>query len=93
MASVQEHNRQAQEKAEQIVASIPLLPEVDGVDVKPYTDNTGDDALQLVFRLRPGILVDQEFIKRFNEYSGRVQTAILHSGVNRFPYTRLKEVA
>jgi hypothetical protein len=93
METVEETNRRVQQKAEQIIASITLIPEIANIDVKPYTDNTGDQALQLSFRLRPGVQVDADFFRRFNDFAGRIQTAILHSDLDRFPYTRIEEAA
>jgi hypothetical protein len=84
---------QDKSQAQQIIAAIPLIPEVQGIDVELYTDNTGDPAFQLIFLVRPNVEVGEEFIKRFNGFAREVQTKILHSDLQRFPYTRIKQVA
>lgn len=80
-------------KAQQLVYTVPLIPEVESIDVELYTDHSGDPAFQLTFRLRRDITVDDEFMDRFIAFAGQVQTAILHSDLNRFPYTRLERAA
>ena len=80
-------------QAEQLVSAIPLIPEVQRIDVELYTDNTGDPSFQLVFHIRPKVRMDQKFIRKFNQFAGLVQTSILHSDLRRFPYTRLKRAA
>ncbi len=89
----EEQEQQDREKAEQIIAAIPRMPEISKIDVELYTDHTGDPSFQLVFHVRSGVAVDKEFITRFNRYTATVQTGILHSDLNRFPYTRLKQAA
>lgn len=79
--------------AEKLVASVPLMPEIDSVDVELYTDHTGDPSFQLIFHLKPGVDPTNEFLDRFLDYKEIVQTKILHSDLGRFPYTRLKEAA
>lgn len=80
-------------KAEELIRSIPRMPEVESVSVELYTDHTGDPAFQLVFRVRRDVQVDREFIGRFLEYSAKLQTQILHSELGRFPYTRIEQAA
>jgi hypothetical protein len=80
-------------KAEQLIADIPMIPEVESIAVEPYTDHTGDPAFQLKFRLRKGVEVDSSFLQRFIDFSGTVQTRILHSDLDRFPYARLEPAA
>jgi hypothetical protein len=80
-------------KAEEIISKVELIPEVESIDVELYTDHTGDPSFQLVFGLRENVHVDQVFMKRFVEFSREVQMKILHSDLNRFPYTRFKRVA
>lgn len=80
-------------KAEEIISTVELIPEVESIDVELHTDHTGDPAFRLNFWLRKDFQADQAFIKRFVKFSGQVQDKILHSDINRFPYTRMKQVA
>ncbi len=80
-------------KAEELIAAIPLMPELESIDVELYTDNTGDPAFRLIFRVRRDVKIDEIFIDRFIQFSAIVQTRILHSNLNRFPYTRLEQAA
>ena len=80
-------------KAEEIISSIELIPEVESIDVELHTDHTGDPAFRLNFWLRKDVEADRAFIRRFVQFAGQVQDRILHSDINRFPYTRLKQVA
>jgi hypothetical protein len=81
------------EKAEQFIAETPLMDGIENVRVELGEDHTGDPAMWLVFRLRPDLNFDQEMARRFNEYAAVIQTKILHSGLTRFPYTRLEQAA
>jgi hypothetical protein len=81
------------EKAEQFIAETPLMEGVENVRVELGEDQTGDPAMWLVFRLRPDLNFDMETARRFNEYAAVIQTKILHSGLTRFPYTRLEQAA
>jgi hypothetical protein len=80
-------------KAEELISEVELIPEVKSIDVELYTDHTGDPSFQLVFGLREDVLVDSVFMKRFLQFERQVQTKILHSDLNRFPYTKLKRTA
>jgi len=80
-------------KAEELISTVPLIPEVESIDVELYTDNTGDPSFQLIFHVRQGVSVDREFMPRFLKFSAAVQTKILHSDINRFPYTRIVKAA
>jgi hypothetical protein len=81
------------EKAEQFIAETPLMDGIENVRVELGEDQTGDPAMWLVFRLRPDLNFDREMARRFNEYAAVIQTKILHSGLTRFPYTRLEQAA
>ncbi len=81
------------EKAEQFIAETPLMDGIENVRVELGEDQTGDPAMWLVFRLRHDLKFDQEMARRFNEYAAVIQTKILHSGLTRFPYTRLEQAA
>ncbi|HEY1994135.1 MAG TPA: hypothetical protein VGG81_07010 [Edaphobacter sp.] len=79
--------------AEQLISTIPLIPEVESIDVQLYTDHDGDPSFQLIFHVRREVQVDKAFIRRYVDFTGLVQTKILHSDLNRFPYTRLEQAA
>ena len=81
------------EKAEQFIAETPLMDGIENVRVELGEDQTGDPAMWLVFRLRRDLKFDREMAQRFNEYAAVIQTKILHSGLTRFPYTRLEQAA
>ena len=83
----------AKAKGEQLISAIPLIPEVEAIGVEPYLDHTGDRALQLTFHLRRGVAVDDAFFEKFHPFKALVQTRILHSDLERFPYTRLEKAA
>jgi len=80
-------------KAEEIISKVELIPEVASIDVELYTDHTGDPAFELTFWLRKDVASDPEFSLRLLEFSRKVQFKILHSDLNRFPYTKLKRAA
>jgi hypothetical protein len=80
-------------RAEKLVAALPGIPEVASVTVRLDDDWSGDPSLYLTFRLRGGVQVDDAFIKRFLDYSTRVQSEIFRSGISRFPYARMELAA
>ena len=83
----------AKTKAEQLIADIALIPGVRGIRVEPYTDYTGDPSLQLTFAISKNIRVDdKEFMAQFLDFSVDVHTRLLHSDLNRFPYSGLERV-
>jgi hypothetical protein len=93
MSAIVDNGLADKAEAERLIATVPLIPEVQRIDVELYTDNTGDPAFQLLFRVRADVVVDKDFIKKFNDFAGIVQTKILHSDLHRFPYSRLKQEA
>jgi hypothetical protein len=93
MASSVEKDQLEKAKAEQFIAEVPLLAGVEDVRVELGEDSTGDEAMWLIFRLKPEVKVDREWASHFNEYAAVIQTKILHGGLVRFPYTRLERVA
>jgi hypothetical protein len=93
MATTEANDLAEKEKAEQFIAETPLMDGIENVRVELGEDHTGDPAMWLVFRLRPDLNFDQEMARRFNEYAAVIQTKILHSGLTRFPYTRLEQAA
>jgi hypothetical protein len=93
MATTEAADLAEKEKAEQFIAETPLMDGIENVRVELGEDQTGDPAMWLVFRLQPGLKFDNEMARRFNEYAAVIQTKILHSGLTRFPYTRLEQAA
>ena len=93
MKTVANDDQIAKMRAEELISDIPLMAGVNSIKVEPYIDNTGDPSLQLTFSLDRNVLVDDNFVDRFLEFSGVVQTRILHSELNRFPYTRMEQAA
>ncbi len=81
----------AKSTAEELISDIPLISEVSSIKVEPYTDHTGDPALQLTFQVHSDVQLDDDFWNRFLEFSRIVQTRILHSDLNRFPYTSIEQ--
>ncbi len=80
-------------KAEQIIADTALMDGIESVTVELGDDQTGDPAMWLVFQMKPGVKPDNDWFDRFNEYCHRLDMQIIHSGLSRFPYTRLRPAA
>ena len=80
-------------KIEELVHSVPRLPEIERVTISFDKDWSGDPALYLAFVVRPDVKVDEAFVDKFLDYTGAVQTKILHSGIDLFPYTWLQQAA
>ncbi len=80
-------------QAEEIIASTPKMPGIDSVSVGLSNDWTGDPSLNLTFLLQHDCVIDDDFARRFVDYSASVVDKILQSGVSRFPYTRVKRAA
>jgi hypothetical protein len=93
MKTTEEQDLMEKAKAEQFVAETPMMEGVESVRVELDEDHTGDPILWLVFRLRPDLKFDRPIARRFNEYAAVIQTKILHSGLKRFPHTRLERAA
>jgi hypothetical protein len=47
----------------------------------------------LVFHMLRDLEPDDQWLKRLNEYSHQLGIRIIHSGLIRFPYTRLRPAA
>ena len=47
----------------------------------------------LVFLIGPGVNADELWGRAFNEYSTKLSLKLIHSGLTRFPYTRLQRAA
>ncbi len=79
-------------QAERFIAETPMIDMVESVRVELGRDHTGDEAMWLVFRLHPEVEFDLDLTKagQFNDYAAIIQTKILHSGLKRFPYTRVE---
>jgi hypothetical protein len=93
MRVTEEQDQLEKEKAEQIIADTPLMDGIESVSVELGDDHTGDPAMWLVFNMRRDLEADDQWLKRFNEYSGEIDIRIIHSGLTRFPYTRLRPAA
>jgi hypothetical protein len=81
------------QKAEQFIAETPRIDGIESVRVELGEDHSGDPAMWLVFTLRADLDANREWMRRFIAYAGVIQTKILHSGLKRFPYTRLVDAA
>jgi hypothetical protein len=89
-----ERDQLEKEKAEQFIAETPMLDGVEAVRVELGTDHTGDPAMWLVIRLKRDLdFQDDATLNKFLDYTAVLQTKILHSGLTRFPYTRLEQAA
>jgi hypothetical protein len=91
-ATAQDEAEIEKAKAEKFIAETPMIDMVESARVELGRDHSGDEAMWLVFRLRPGVEFGLDFINagRFNDYAATIQTKILHSGLKRFPYTRVE---
>lgn len=66
---------------------------VESVTVELGEDHTGDPAMWLVFFMNRDVKPDDNWYDRFNEFSHQLGMRIIHSGLTRFPYTRLRPAA
>jgi hypothetical protein len=80
-------------KAEQIIADTPLMEGIVGVTVELGEDHTGDPAMWLAFQMEHNLTPDDNWYRTFNEYTHQLGMRIIHSGLTRFPYTRLRRAA
>jgi hypothetical protein len=81
------------EKAEQIIADTPLFDGVERISVELGNDNDGDPAMWLIFHLQKDLNDDDRWHTDFSEYKGQLAMRIIHSGIQRFPYSRLRKAA
>jgi len=93
MNTAEDQDQLEKSKAEQFAAEVPRMPGVEDIRVELGEDNTGDPAMWLVFRLSANLKFDLDVARQFNAYAAIIQTKILHSGLTRFPYTRLERAA
>ena len=93
MMSLEIEGHAEKRQAEEIIASTPKMPGIDSVSVGLGSDWSGDPSLNLTFLLQHDCVIDDDFARRFVDYSASVVDKILQSGVSRFPYTRVKRAA
>lgn len=94
MAVAEDQGQFEREQAERFIAETPMPEGVQAVRVELGTDHTGDPAMWLVFSLGRDLdFADGATLNKFLDYSALLQTKILHSGLVRFPYTRLEKAA
>jgi hypothetical protein len=93
MTISEEQGQIEKQKAEQIIADTPLMDGIESISVELGDDQSGDPAMWLVFHVRRDTNVDAEWLKNLNEFSHLLGMRIIHSGLTRFPYTRLRDAA
>jgi hypothetical protein len=93
MNAVADQGQLEKEQAEQIIADTPLMDGIESISVELGDDHTGDPSMWLVFHMWRDLEPDDEWFRRFNQFSHRLGMRIIHSGVIRFPYTRLSPAA
>lgn len=89
----EDDGQQEKAKAEALIAETPIFDGVDRIHVELGEDHDGDPSMWLVFHLRPGLNVDVSWIRAYNDYSTKLGLKLIHSGLARFPYTRLEPAA
>jgi hypothetical protein len=93
MKATEDQDQAEKARAEQLIQETPLMNGVDSITVELGEDHTGDPSMWLVFRLQRDLERDESWIGHFTDYAATIQTKILHSGLTRFPYTRLERAA
>jgi hypothetical protein len=93
MRTTDEQGQAEKEKAEQIIADTPLMDGIESISVELGDDHTGDPAMWLVCYMERDLKPDDGWFRRFNEFSHQLGMRIIHSGLTRFPYTRLRDAA
>ena len=93
MTLTEEQGEREKTSAEELIAATDPFPGVESVRVELGEDHTGDPSMWLIFRIRPGSQVDESWIQAFSEYSTKLSLKLIHSGLTRFPYTRLEPAA
>jgi hypothetical protein len=91
--TAEEQGEREKAEAEALIAATPNFVGVEKVRVELGEDHTGEPAMWIVFQLRPGATVDGGWVEAFSDYSTKLCLKLLHSGLTRFPYTRLEPVA
>jgi|GEM_PF-3403253 len=93
MAVTEEQDQFEKERAEQIIAETPPLDGIESISVELGEDHSGDPAMWLVFHMQRDVDADDDWLIRLNKYSQLLSMKIIHSGLTRFPYTRLRDAA
>jgi hypothetical protein len=93
MTTAEDQGEQEKAAAEAIIAATPNFIGVDNVHVELGEDHAGDPSMWLVFHLRPGLTPDESWVRAFSDYSTKLGLKLIHSGLTRFPYTRLEPAA
>jgi hypothetical protein len=93
MAVTEDQDQFEKEKAEQIIAETPPMDGVENISVELGEDHSGDPAMWLVFHMRHDLEADDDWLTQLNKYSQLLSLKIIHSGLTRFPYTRLRRAA
>lgn len=81
------------EKVQAILARFPLPPEIERIETRYGRDHTGDASVYLTFHVRDNAKLEPADIKRLSSFLAGVTSALLHSGVGGFAYTRLEQAA
>lgn len=89
--TVEEHGEQEKAQAAALIAATPRFEGIETVSVELGDDHTGDPSMWVEFHLRAGLDVDEPWIQEFNNYSTKLGLKLIHSGLSRFPYTRLEQ--
>jgi hypothetical protein len=93
MTTTEQVGEQEKAKAEAMIAATPAFGGVEAVSVELGEDHTGDPSMWIIFRLRAGFKTDDAWFREFSDYSTQLSLKLLHSGLTRFPYTRLESAA
>jgi hypothetical protein len=93
MAVTEDQDQFEKERAEQIIADTPLMDGIESISVELGDDYGGDPAMWLVFYMRRDLEADDQWLERLNKYAQSLGMKIIHSGLTRFPYTRLRRAA
>lgn len=93
MAVTEEQGQLEKQRAEQIIAETPPMDGIESISVELGEDFGGDPAMWLVFHMKRDVEANDEWLTRLNEYSQKLGLKIIHSGLKRFPYTRLRRAA
>ncbi len=93
MTVTEEQGQIEKQRAEQIIADTPLMDGIESISVELGEDHSGDPAMWLVVHMRHDLEADDDWLRRLNKYSQLLSMKIIHSGLTRFPYTRLRRAA
>lgn len=80
-------------KAQEILKSLSLPPEITEVRAELGQDSSGSEALWIVIRIAAGAVKQRSDIKKITDFAGKIQTKLIHSGIGGFPYLKLEEAA